>query len=95
MAVNRAYLEALLEGAPLPATKRDLIRYVRHDGARDGGDTRAAILALRRLDSKRYSSLDEVGEALSPVQPAWAPADRLPRPESDLPPGGPRYGAHS
>lgn len=83
MGLNRAYLEALLEGAPLPATKRDLIRHVRHDGARDRGDAREAISTLRHLPSRRYSSLDEVGEALMPVQPKRTPADRLPRSESD------------
>jgi hypothetical protein len=87
MAPNRAELEALLEGVPLPATRKDLLRHARRDG---GGGAEAA---LRALPDRRCSSVDEVGEALEPVQPTWARPVRVPRPESDLPPGGPHYGS--
>jgi hypothetical protein len=33
-----------------------------------------------------------VGEALAPVQPDWPRERRVPKAESDLPPGGPAYG---
>lgn len=84
---NRAYLEALLEGVPLPATKQDLIQHTRRDGSK------AAAKALKGLPAQRYASLEEVGEQLAPVQPAWPQSHRVPRPESDLPPGGAHYGA--
>lgn len=83
--MNRAYLEALLEGAPLPATRKDLVRYAKRQ---DPG----AAARLAELPDRRFSSLDEVGEALAPVQPAWAPRHTKPVVESDLPPGGPLYG---
>lgn len=86
MAPNRAYVEALLEGVPLSATRSDLIRH-----ARRAGDEEAAGV-LERLPERRYSSLDEVGEALERVQPRWESAPRVPVVESDLPPGGERYG---
>ena len=83
---ERAYLEVLLEGVPLPATKSDLIAHAKGEGSPD------AVTALKRLPSRRYSSIDEVGEQLQPVQPQWPRTHRVPRPESDLPPGGDRYG---
>lgn len=83
---ERAYLEALLEGVPLPATRSDLVTY-----ARRHGDRRAATL-LKALPERRYDWLDEVGEALEPVQPKWPRERRVPRAESGLPPGGPAYG---
>jgi hypothetical protein len=83
---KRASLEALLEGVPLPATRSDLITYARREGGR--GSARI----LRRLPSQRYASLDEVGEALEPVQPRRVPERRVPRAESGLPPGGSSYG---
>jgi hypothetical protein len=84
--LNRAALEALLEGVPLPATRKDLIRYARR------ADEAEAAAALHRLPDRRFSTLDEVGETLQPVQPAWPRERRVPRPESDLPPGGELYG---
>lgn len=85
-ASDRAYLEALLEGVPLPATKGDLLTY-----AKRNGDRRAAQL-LTSLPAGRYDWLDQVGEALTPVQPQWRHERRVPKAESGLPPGGPGYG---
>lgn len=86
MAGDRAYLEALLEGVPLPATKDDLVTY-----AKRSGENRAVSL-LKSLPHGRYEWLDQVGEALSPVQPKWPRERRVPKAESGLPPGGPGYG---
>jgi hypothetical protein len=87
--VNRAYVEALLEGVPLPATRKDLQAQARREGGED------AARMLRGLPDRRFTSLDEVGEALAPVQPTWQRARRAPHAESDLPPGGPMYGRSS
>jgi hypothetical protein len=83
---NRAYIESLLEGVPLPATRSDLIRWAKQN---DGDQ---AARRLRDLPRRRFDTLDEVGEALEPVQPQWPRERRVPKPESDLPPGGPAYG---
>jgi hypothetical protein len=83
---NRASIESLLEGVPLPATRSDLISYARREGGR------SAANLLKRLPSQRFGTLDEVGEALEPVQPAGQRARRVPKAESDLPPGGSAYG---
>ncbi|HEU4657681.1 MAG TPA: DUF2795 domain-containing protein [Capillimicrobium sp.] len=83
--VSRARTEALLEGVPLPATKRDLERHLERAGGRE------AARAVRDLPDRRYATIDEVGEALAPVQPSWAAPRRVPGPESDLPPGGAGY----
>lgn len=84
--LGRAYLESLLEGVPLPATKDVLLEHAK----RAAGE--GAVKALKQLPSRRYSTLDEVGEALEPVQPEWPRQRRVPKAESDLPPGGPAYG---
>lgn len=86
MSGDRAYLEALLEGVPLPATRDDLITYAKHQG--DG----RAIRSLRSLPEGRYDWLDQVGEALEPVQPSRSRERRIPKAESGLPPGGRAYG---
>jgi Protein of unknown function (DUF2795) len=79
-----ARLQALLEGVDLPAAKADLIRYARlHD--------REAASALERLPDREYARIDDVGEALAPVQPQRPHGSKLPREESDLPPGGEDY----
>ncbi|HWD65003.1 MAG TPA: DUF2795 domain-containing protein [Solirubrobacteraceae bacterium] len=86
MGRDRAYLEALLEGIPLPATRGDLLAYAkRNSGAH-------AERLLKSLPQGRYDWIDEVGEALEPVQPKWARERRVPKAESGLPPGGPAYG---
>lgn len=82
---ERAWIEALLEGVPLPATRADLITCVKRQGETQ------AVRRLKSLPDRRYSWIDEVGEALQPVQPQWPRERRVPKPESDLPPGGPAY----
>ena len=79
-----AELQALLEGVSLPASKRELVAYARAE------DDEAAR-TLQSLPDREYRSLDEVGEALMPVQPSWPQPDVVPHEESDLPPGGDAY----
>jgi hypothetical protein len=82
---DRARIEALLEGHPLPAARDDLIRYAERE---DSG----AAQMLRRLPDREFRTLDEVGEALQPVQPDRATrAAAVPKEESGLPPGGEDY----
>jgi len=80
-----AEVQVILEGIPLPATKQALVEYARrHD--------EAAGRELESLPDREYRSLDEVGEALTPVQPeGHHDAAALPREESDAPPGGVDY----
>ena len=81
-----AELQVLLEGVPLPASKQELMDYAR---AEDGGRF-AALLA--QLPDREFASVDDVGEALLPVQPARpSPDAREPREESGKPPGGSAY----
>ena len=87
--MNRAYVESFLSGIPLPSSKDELIAYARRqeDGA-------AVAERLRALPEREYRALQEVGEELEPRQPeAWEqqPPAKLPREESDLPPGGRAY----
>jgi hypothetical protein len=85
--MNTAELQVLLEGVSLPADKHALIRY-----AREQQPSPDELAALEKLPEREYDSLDDVGEALQPVQPVVAPQDaESPRPESDLPPGGNAY----
>jgi hypothetical protein len=78
-------IQVVLEGVPLPATKAELVDYARSE------DPDAARL-LEALPDREYRSLDEVGEALAPVQPPRSqPEAAVPREESDLPPGGENY----
>jgi hypothetical protein len=80
-----AAIQALLEGVPLPATRDELVAYARREDEHAARD-------LETIPDREYRSLDEVGEALAPVQPSWArPDTELPREESDLPPGGDDY----
>ena len=80
-----AEIQVVLEGVALPATKAELLEYARTqdvDAARE----------LESLPDKEYRSLDDVGEALEPVQPRSSKApDDVPREESDAPPGGDAY----
>ena len=80
-----AELQGLLEGIALPAGKNELISYARTQDASAAGE-------LSALPDREYRSLDEVGEALAPVQPQhpYAPPP-VPHEESDLPPGGDAY----
>jgi Protein of unknown function (DUF2795) len=78
-------IQVLLEGVPLPATKAELVEYARRE------DPDAGRL-LEALPEREYRSLDEVGEALAPVQPPRSqPEAAVPRQESDQPPGGESY----
>jgi hypothetical protein len=80
-----AEIQVVLEGVDLPADKKKLVAYARSQ------DEQAAA-ALQALPEREYRSLDEVGEALNPVQPSpLQPPPQLPREESDLPPGGDAY----
>jgi hypothetical protein len=80
-----AELQVVLEGVALPATKAELVEYARRE------DPEAAR-ELEALPDREYRSLDEVGEALAPVQPSRAqPVAAAPREESDAPPGGDAY----
>jgi Protein of unknown function (DUF2795) len=80
-----AELQVVLEGVALPATKAELLDYAR---TQDGDAARK----LEVLPDKEYRSLDEVGEALAPVQPSRSqPRAEVPREESDAPPGGDAY----
>jgi hypothetical protein len=78
-------LQALLEGVPLPAHKRQLVAYAR---SQDKGMAEELV----SLPDREYRSLDEVGEALAPVQPPRPQLDAaVPREESHAPPGGENY----
>jgi len=80
-----ALIQVVLEGVSLPATKAELVDYARRE------DPDAARL-LEALPDREYRSLDEVGEALAPVQPSRSrPVAVVPREASDLPPGGEAY----
>jgi len=80
-----AELQAVLEGVDLPADKQKLIEYARSQ------DDRAGAM-LQSLPDREYRSLDEVGEALAPVQPGWLePVPQRPHDESGEPPGGDAY----
>lgn len=79
-----AEIQVVLEGISLPATRDELIAYaVRQD--------RDAAAALAQLPDRRYDRIDAVGEALRPTSPRKREPERLPAPESGLPPGGADY----
>lgn len=81
-----AELQVVLEGVALPAAKQELLEHARRESS---GHLTAL---LDRLPDREYGSLDEVGEALHPVQPAWKePVADRPREESGKPPGGEAY----
>ena len=78
-------IQVALEGVSLPATKAELVDYARRE------DPDAARL-LEALPEREYRSLDEVGEALAPVQPPQPQPDAaVPREESGEQPGGENY----
>jgi hypothetical protein len=80
-----AELQVLLEGVSLPAQKQELLAYAR-------SQDESAAEQLAWLPDREYRSLDEVGEALAPVQPRRPQLDAaVPREESDAPPGGEDY----
>jgi uncharacterized protein DUF2795 len=81
-------LQTLLTGVRLPAERSDLLAYARRQRA-----DRDLLAALRYLPEREYRSIDEVAEAILPVQPRREQAGpREPRTESGAPPGGDAYG---
>ena len=82
-----AELQVMLEGVPLPAPRQELLDHARRE---DAGP--AALALLEGLPDREYSSLDEVGETLLPVQPSRESEGLArPAPESGEPPGGSAY----
>jgi len=80
-----AEIQVVLEGVRLPASKAELLEYARTQDV-------DAARKLESLPDRKYRSLDEVGEALEPVQPSSSGAQSaVPREESDAPPGGDAY----
>jgi len=80
-----ARVQAVLEGVPLPAAKQELVSY-----ARDNDGSVASL--LESLPDGEYESLDDVGEALVPVQPLPVePVSKQPHAESGRPPGADAY----
>ena len=80
-----AELQVVLEGVALPARKDELVAYAR---SQDEG----AAERLTALPDREYRSLDDVGEALAPVQPPRRKPDaERPHEESGAPPGGDAY----
>ena len=86
MFARLAELQVVLEGVALPAGKRELIEYAR---AQNGGE--AFVGLLTGIPEREYRSLDEVGEALAPVQPTGKSKVPLPHAESGEQPGGDAY----
>jgi hypothetical protein len=85
--VNPTYVETLLEGVPLPASRAELVAYAR---TQPGGERVAELVA--GLPEREYRSVNEVGEALAPVQPErGGEVPHVPRAESGAPPGGDAY----
>jgi hypothetical protein len=79
-------VQVLLEGVPLPASKHELVAYARSQDELDAEQLESS------LPDRQYRSLDEVGEALAPVQPSRSqPYAAVPHEESDKPPGGDAY----
>ena len=79
-----AEIQVVLEGVRLPATREELIAYA----LREDGD---AAVALGRIPDRAYDRIDAVGEALRRTSPRTRAPERLPKPESGLPPGGADY----
>ena len=87
MSSRAAEIQVLLEGVALPATKDELLRHARGERT-----DRALTALLEALPEREYRSLDEVGEALYPVQPS-RPGSQSgePKAESGEPPGREAY----
>jgi hypothetical protein len=87
MSSRASEIQVLLEGVALPATKDELLRHARGESS-----DRALVALLEALPDHEYRSLDEVGEALYPVQPSRPSSQpREPKPESGEPPGREAY----
>lgn len=83
-AQRAAEIQAVLEGIPLPAEKKQLVSYMREQDA-------SLVSDLEGLPDEEFRSLDDVGRLLTPVQTAPKPDARLPRAESGNPPGADDY----
>jgi hypothetical protein len=82
-----AELQVVLEGVALPAERSELLSYAAQERA-----TPAQIGLLRRLPEHKFETIDEVAEALLPVQPPrHREVPHRPREESGAPPGGDAY----
>jgi len=79
-----AEIQAVLEGIPLPAKKRELVAYAHQQ---DPGIARE----LEGLPDEQFDRLDAVGELLTLAPTRPKENGRLPVPESGKPPGGPDY----
>ncbi|MDX6414526.1 MAG: hypothetical protein QOH23_1936 [Gaiellaceae bacterium] len=79
-----AEIQVVLEGVKLPATREQLVHYAALQDAE-------AAVELERIPNHEYRSIDDVGEELWPTKPLHVSEERLPRPESGLPPGGDDY----
>jgi hypothetical protein len=80
------YIQAVLEGVPLPTTREQLLAY-----ARANDPSVARDLETLPADTQ-FDRLDAVGELLTMHPSAPKPPERgLPRPESGKPPGGDDY----
>ncbi len=87
MSSRAVEIQVLLEGVPLPATKDKLLEYARGESSDS-----ALVVLLEALPEREYRSLDEVGEALHPVQPNRPSSrPREPKPDSGEPPGREAY----
>jgi Protein of unknown function (DUF2795) len=87
MSSRAAEVQVVLEGVALPATKQELLEYARAESS-DG----TLVTLLGALPEREYRSLDEVGEALHPVQPSQPSSQSPePKPESGEPPGREAY----
>lgn len=83
-AQRAAEIQALLEGIPLPAEKRELMSYMRDQDA-------SFVPDLDGLPDEEFRTIDEVGRLLTLVPTAPQPDTNLPRAESGNPPGGDDY----
>ena len=63
-----ALVQVVLEGVPLPAERAELIDYASRQE-----DSDRVLSLLLELPDREYGTLDEVGEALAPVQPSSEP----------------------
>ena len=79
-----AEIQAVLEGIPLPAGKRELVEYAR-------GQDAGIAHELEGLPDEEFDRLDAVGELLTLIPSRPKENGQLPIPESGKPPGGPDY----
>ncbi|HEY6961341.1 MAG TPA: DUF2795 domain-containing protein [Gaiellaceae bacterium] len=84
-AQRATFVQTVLEGVPLPATRNQLLEYARAQDPSIVGD-------LQELPDEEFDRLDAVGELLTMQPSAPKPPEHgLPVPESGKPPGGDDY----